>query len=300
MTRKEIAELPGLKVRRNELQKQLEKLEETKSQVSAELYTQLREKYKRELDGLLHVIQERQEEIEKLVLEHVSAISVAESREKELAEQLRQLDMLWDIGAVGDIEFHREGRRIGKNKSTAQRTLKMAQAEVEWLRHCMTSEVAEEGFSNTARSVFGYSNRGKHMSYAGFWKRFAAFFIDSIITMIGATVIGLSFAITMAASGTDDPDTLDLVWNTFGCFLDWVYHSVMDSSPTQGTLGKMALGIKVTDLSGDRVGFGKATGRYFGKVISALILLVGFFMVAFTEKKQGLHDMMAGCLVVNK
>ncbi len=74
----------------------------------------------------------------------------------------------------------------------------------------------------------------------------------------------------------------------------------MESSPTQATLGKMALGIKVTDLAGKRVGFGKATGRYFGKIISALILLIGFIMVAFTEKKQGLHDKMAGCLVVNK
>lgn len=62
----------------------------------------------------------------------------------------------------------------------------------------------------------------------------------------------------------------------------------------------MALGIKVTDMSGNRVSFGKATGRYFGKFISALILSIGFIMVAFTEKKQGLHDMMAGCLVVNK
>jgi uncharacterized RDD family membrane protein YckC len=62
----------------------------------------------------------------------------------------------------------------------------------------------------------------------------------------------------------------------------------------------MALGIKVTDLSGERIGFGKATGRYFGKIISGLILLIGYIMVAFTEKKQGLHDMMAGCLVVSK
>ncbi len=62
----------------------------------------------------------------------------------------------------------------------------------------------------------------------------------------------------------------------------------------------MALGIKVTDLNGHRIGFGKATGRYFGKIISAMILFIGFLMIGFTKKKQGLHDMMAGCLVVNK
>ncbi|MER3416968.1 MAG: hypothetical protein C4297_12250 [Gemmataceae bacterium] len=74
----------------------------------------------------------------------------------------------------------------------------------------------------------------------------------------------------------------------------------MESSRTQATLGKMALGITVTDLEGNRIGFGKATGRFFGKIISALIFYIGFVMAAFTEKKQGLHDMMAGCLVVNK
>lgn len=134
------------------------------------------------------------------------------------------------------------------------------------------------------------------MNYAGFWKRFAAAFIDGIITGIGGAIIEF-FGITMVAGGTEDPEGLG---NILRFFLMWFYCSVLESSPTQGTLGKMALGIKVTDLSGNRVSFGKATGRYFGKIISALILFIGFIMVAFTKKKQGLHDMMAGCLVVNK
>ena len=63
----------------------------------------------------------------------------------------------------------------------------------------------------------------------------------------------------------------------------------------------MALGIKVTDLNGRRIGFGKATGRYFGMILlSSVTLGIGLIMIAFTEKKQGLHDKMAGCLVVNK
>tara|TARA_B100001245_G_C22536040_1_gene269160 strand:- start:219 stop:485 length:267 start_codon:yes stop_codon:yes gene_type:complete len=80
----------------------------------------------------------------------------------------------------------------------------------------------------------------------------------------------------------------------------WIYFAVMESSPTQGTLGKMAIGIKVTDLEGSRISFGRASGRHFGKLISGLILQMGFVMVAFTKKKQGLHDKMASCLVVNK
>jgi uncharacterized RDD family membrane protein YckC len=138
------------------------------------------------------------------------------------------------------------------------------------------------------------------MSYAGFWKRVAATIIDGIITTIGGFVIGFVFGFVMVAGRTDDPAVLEGMGNILGLILGWVYFAVMESSPTQGTLGKMALGIKVTDLEGNKIGFGKATGRYFGKIISTLILSIGFIMVAFTQKKQGLHDMMAGCLVVNK
>ena len=138
------------------------------------------------------------------------------------------------------------------------------------------------------------------MIYAGFWKRFGAFFIDTIVTIIGGAVIGFIFGIILFGGGIEDPDVLEGLGDILGFFLGWLYFSLMESSPTQGTLGKMALAIRVTDLEGNQVGFGKATGRYFGKIISTLILLIGFIMVAFTEKKQCLHDMMGGCLVVNK
>jgi uncharacterized RDD family membrane protein YckC len=59
----------------------------------------------------------------------------------------------------------------------------------------------------------------------------------------------------------------------------------------------MALGLVVTDLDGQRISFGKASGRHFGKIISSLILCIGFIMAGFTERKQALHDIMAGTLV---
>jgi uncharacterized RDD family membrane protein YckC len=74
----------------------------------------------------------------------------------------------------------------------------------------------------------------------------------------------------------------------------------MESSVKQATLGKLAIGIIVTDLQGSRITFGRATGRYFGKILSSLILSIGYIMAGFTEKKQALHDMIAGCLVVMK
>jgi len=123
------------------------------------------------------------------------------------------------------------------------------------------------------------------VSYAGFWKRFAALLIDSIVVS--------------AASGILTAVTFGMAW--FSIFLlPWVYEAIMLSSEKQATLGKMVLGIAVTDLNGGRINFARATGRHFAKWISALILGIGFLMAAFTERKQALHDMIADTLVVNR
>jgi uncharacterized RDD family membrane protein YckC len=78
----------------------------------------------------------------------------------------------------------------------------------------------------------------------------------------------------------------------------WIYFALMESSPKQGSLGKLTLGIKVTNLEGERISFGKATMRFFAKFISLFPLLAGFLMAAFTIKKQALHDMIAKTIVV--
>lgn len=77
----------------------------------------------------------------------------------------------------------------------------------------------------------------------------------------------------------------------------WIYEAVMESSSKQATLGKMALGLKVTDEQGRRISFVRATGRYFSKIISGMILCIGYIMAGFTARKQALHDMIAGTLV---
>ncbi len=141
-------------------------------------------------------------------------------------------------------------------------------------------------------------------SYAGFWKRFAAFIIDMFIVSIAGFIIGFIFGVpydvlTGKAEFVRFAD--DYILSSILSFLlVWIYQAVMESSVKQATLGKMALGIIVTDLSGKRISFGKASGRYFGQILSGFILGIGFLMIAFTARKQGLHDKMAGCLVVNK
>jgi tetratricopeptide (TPR) repeat protein/uncharacterized membrane protein YeaQ/YmgE (transglycosylase-associated protein family) len=138
----------------------------------------------------------------------------------------------------------------------------------------------------------------KIIRYAGFWKRVAATLVDTIIIAVGFFAVAFLFGI-MFGIETFDSHVFKR-WFLMLCFITgWLYSALMESSPHQGTLGKMFLGIKVTDLNENRIGFGKATGRYFSKYISSFILGIGCIMVAFTQKKQGLHDIMAGCLVVN-
>ncbi len=80
----------------------------------------------------------------------------------------------------------------------------------------------------------------------------------------------------------------------------WLYHTLMESSRYQATLGKMAMGSIVTDLHGQRISFARANGRFFGKWVSSAAFNVGYLMAGFTEKKQALHDILAGCLVIQK
>lgn len=144
-----------------------------------------------------------------------------------------------------------------------------------------------------------YQTRSAEQQYAGFWKRFAAAFIDSIILTVLGGVVGFVIGFVYGAT-TGTAEGVKFLGGIGGVIIGWLYSAALESSEKQATLGKMALGIKVTDLNGRRISFGKATGRHFGKILSSLIVGIGYLMVAFTTRKQGLHDMMAGCLVVNK
>lgn len=136
------------------------------------------------------------------------------------------------------------------------------------------------------------------MKYATFLSRFLASLIDSIIVYILSFLAGaiVGFFFGLATGGSDGAGTLGFI---VGTVIGWLYYAVLESSEKQATLGKQALGIVVTDLNGGPISFGKATGRYFAKYLSAIILLIGYIMAAFTEKKQALHDMIAGTLVMD-
>ncbi|MFZ1741393.1 MAG: RDD family protein [Pontixanthobacter sp.] len=138
-------------------------------------------------------------------------------------------------------------------------------------------------------------------NYAGFWIRVGAYLIDAIILGIVGAIIGVVFgvgAVGMESDLADPTGGANMALNAVSLALGIAYFAGMESSSWQATLGKKALGLVVTDVSGNRLSVGRAIGRYFAKILSALILLIGFIMVAFTERKQGLHDMLAGTLVL--
>lgn len=145
---------------------------------------------------------------------------------------------------------------------------------------------------------FGTSVVNSQISlYAGFWKRVLASFIDSLISSALAGIVVLVAVMTYKSM---DESFLEMTFNISVFLIGWIYFATMESSARQGTLGKLAVGIKVVDNESNKIGFVRATVRYLGKIISYIAVGIGFIMVAFTRKKQGLHDMMAGCLVVNK
>jgi len=122
--------------------------------------------------------------------------------------------------------------------------------------------------------------------YAGFWRRFFALIIDNIsISLISLPLLFL--------------EIFKITGFIFGWFLlNYFYFSLFESSKKKATLGKMALGIIVTDINGEKISFKRASARYLLKFLSASILFIGFIIAAFTSKKQALHDIIAETLVI--
>lgn len=152
--------------------------------------------------------------------------------------------------------------------------------------------------------------------YAGFWLRVAAYLIDGAVMSVafGAVILvmvlllGVSYFQALAAGFNDQNPAFPvaLVFTIMTAIfalagVTWLYYASMESSSHQGTLGKMAVGLIVTDTAGRRISFGRASGRFFAKMITGMVPLgIGYIMAGFTEKKQALHDMIASCLVLKK
>ena len=131
------------------------------------------------------------------------------------------------------------------------------------------------------------------MKYAGFWIRFWAYVIDCIFLTLLSIPYALWSAIAHTPVSSESPSFYVISW-----LVGWLYFSLFEASAWQATPGKRIMGLRVADLMGRRISFLRATGRYFSKIISGIILCIGYIMIGLTEKKQGLHDTMASTFVL--
>ncbi len=149
-------------------------------------------------------------------------------------------------------------------------------------------------------------------NYASFLDRFIAYLIDGVVLLLlNLILIGPFLLISQGGSNNNATnssffDYLAVVASQ-GLFLylllfivTWLYFAILESGTRQGTLGKIAMGIIVTDIDGDRLSFAKATIRYFGRYFSSLLLMLGYALAAFTNRKQALHDFVANTIVIRK
>ena len=172
-------------------------------------------------------------------------------------------------------------------------------------------------FASAATAVPPPTTTAALEDYAGFWKRLVAYIIDAIVLYIPQMLIMNAFGNeaaqaklqqAMLAAGTD----ANLMFAAYGQYYDsvrggvaltavlvWLYFAICESSAWQATVGKLAIGIRVTDLDGGRISFWRALGRYAAKLLSWVIVAIGFLMIGWTRRKQGLHDMLANTLVLN-
>ena len=127
-----------------------------------------------------------------------------------------------------------------------------------------------------------YKKLSKKQIYAGFWQRLLAGIIDSIILIVIEVILIL----------------IPIIGWILSLFVTWLYFAIQHSSTKQATFGMRALDIKITNENHGKIGFWRATGNFYLTVISALVVFIGFLMIAFTSRKQGFHNLISRTLCI--
>lgn len=139
--------------------------------------------------------------------------------------------------------------------------------------------------------------------YGGFWRRFAAGTVDNLLLFFPDAILRSLTGLPSGFSGRTLSDAE--VGRTFAIagvmfVVGWWYRARFESSRRQGTLGQQLLGLRVTGTDGARIGFGRASMRYFAQVLSVMTLGIGYLANLWSPRRQTLHDALAGCLVVRE
>jgi uncharacterized RDD family membrane protein YckC len=137
---------------------------------------------------------------------------------------------------------------------------------------------------------------------AGFLLRAVAFMIDIGLLWLVAWLVTIPLDVPFISATPADLAAGNVLLTLFAVmvFAAWLYFAGMESSGLQATLGKASMGIYVTDLRGMRASFPRTTIRHWARIVSTLIVFIGYLMAMFTPRRQALHDMLAGCLVLKR
>jgi len=160
-----------------------------------------------------------------------------------------------------------------------------------------------------------------HLPYAGFWVRYVAHVVDELILFVpvmamklGVLLVAKVYGVTPLGAHHGVPylfEDANGIVNSFyidsfvgvmfiSLVIHWLYFSLLESGEAQATVGKKVMKLRVKDEKGRRISFGRATGRYFSKILSGLTIDFGYIMAAFMPRNQALHDIIAGTVVVRR
>lgn len=235
--------------------------------------------------------------------EQVGPVTLDEVRRRASAGELTPTDMVWREGMPDWIDA-----RLAPEVAAAFGSTAPAQGPYDYqpaqapppAGHAIPYAAAPYPAAAYPGGVLPYSTPSFNVYYAGFWIRFVAVIVDGIITAIPGFIFGTIIGMAAVSTGGQPNLAVSLLTNVISIVISWLYEALFTASKYQATPGKMLVGIRVTDVHGNQISFGRATGRHFAKILSGLILLIGYIMAAFDAQKRALHDQMAGTLVTYK
>lgn len=222
---------------------------------------------------------------------------------KELIElDLSETTLVWKKG----LKDWNELKNLSEYKKTIPPPIpkiKIPDESVMTENKNIEENVISENASDIDISIESTIQEPKVLSHinAGFWLRLIAFVIDFAFLFFLTSFFWAIFQLPVPLNSESIFSGSYFIFkNPLGIVFGWLFYAAFESSRFQATPGKAILGLKVTNENFERIAFGQASGRFFGKILSGLIIGIGYIMIGFTKKKQGLHDQMAHTLVLKE
>jgi uncharacterized RDD family membrane protein YckC len=201
-------------------------------------------------------------------------------------------DLLWAEGMSSNVSVEDTFAQLRKSILTSSQELALADIRPPADPSASPYAPPTARVADVAESLIGPT------VYAGFWVRFAAVVLDSLLVGLLGTLIGFVLGFVGALLGLGDGGT-SLLGGVAGAVIGWLYFAITESSQHRASPGKRALRLQVLTADEEqRISFLRATGRWAARYLSLLLFFVGYLMQPFTARKQALHDLLAGTVVV--